>query len=65
MTILSLYIISSLKTKTLIIVNKNFLLIQWIERITEFLPTARIGRIQGKIIDIEDKDIVIGMDHLI
>ena len=60
-TVLSLYIISSLKTKTLIIVNKEFLLNQWIERITEFLPTARIGKIQGKIIDIEDKDIVIGM----
>ena len=60
-TVLSLYIISSLKTKTLIIVNKEFLLNQWIERITEFLPTARIGRIQGKMIDIEEKDIVIGM----
>ena len=60
-TVLSLYIISSLKTKTLIIVNKEFLLNQWIERITEFLPTANIGKIQGKIIDIEGKDIVIGM----
>ena len=60
-TVLSLFIISSLKRKTLIIVNKEFLLNQWIERITEFLPSARIGRIQGKIIDIEDKDIVIGM----
>jgi superfamily II DNA or RNA helicase len=28
---------------------------------TQFLPTARVGRIQGQIIDIEDKDIVIGM----
>ena len=60
-TVLSLYIISVLKTKTLIIVNKEFLLNQWIERISEFLPTAKIGKIQGKIIDIENKDIVIGM----
>ena len=60
-TVLSLYIISMLKLKTLIIVNKEFLLNQWIERITEFLPTAKIGRIQGKTIDMEGKDIVIGM----
>jgi superfamily II DNA or RNA helicase len=60
-TVLSLYIISLLKKKTLIIVHKEFLLNQWIERITEFLPTARIGKIQGSVIDIEDKDIVLGM----
>jgi superfamily II DNA or RNA helicase len=34
---------------------------QWVERITEFLPTARIGRIQGSIVSIENKDIIIGM----
>jgi len=34
---------------------------QWIERIQQFLPTARIGRIQGQIIDIENKDIVLCM----
>ena len=60
-TCLGLYIISKLKKKTLIIVHKEFLLNQWIERIHEFLPTAKIGKIQGQIIDIEDKDIVIGM----
>jgi superfamily II DNA or RNA helicase len=34
---------------------------QWIERIQQFLPKARIGKIQGPIVDIDDKDIVIGM----
>ena len=34
---------------------------QWKERIQEFLPEARIGKIQGPIVDIDDKDIVIGM----
>jgi superfamily II DNA or RNA helicase len=34
---------------------------QWIERIQQFLPKARVGKIQGQIIDIDDKDIVIGM----
>jgi len=60
-TILALNIISCLKKKTFIIVHKEFLLNQWVERIQEFLPGARIGKIQGQIIDIEDKDIVIGM----
>ena len=60
-TVISLYICSKLQKKTLIIVHKEFLLNQWIERIQQFIPTARVGRIQGQILDIENKDIVIGM----
>jgi superfamily II DNA or RNA helicase len=60
-TVIGLNIISTMKKKTLIIVHKEFLLNQWIERIQQYLPTARVGRIQGQIIDIENKDIVIGM----
>ena len=60
-TICALNIISKIKKKTLVIVHKGFLLNQWVERIEQFLPNARIGKIQGQIIDIEDKDIVIGM----
>ena len=60
-TVMSLKIISNIKKKTLIIVHKEFLMNQWIERINEFLPTAKVGKIQGKIFDIEGKDIVIGM----
>ena len=60
-TVLGLKIISELKLKTLIIVHKGFLVDQWIERIQQFLPDARIGKIQGQIIDIEKKDIVLGM----
>jgi len=57
----SLYILSQLKKKTIVIVHKEFLLNQWIERIHQFLPMARIGKIQGPIIDIKDKDIVLCM----
>ncbi len=60
-TAMSLYIMSVLKVKTLVIVHKGFLLNQWEERIAEFIPTAKVGKIQGEIIDIEGKDIVIGM----
>jgi superfamily II DNA or RNA helicase len=57
----SLYILSRLKKKTLVIVHKEFLMNQWIERIQQFLPTARVGKIQGPVIDVEDKDIVLCM----
>jgi len=57
----SLYILSKLQKKTIVIVHKEFLMNQWIERIAQFLPNARIGKIQGRVIDIEDKDIVLCM----
>ena len=60
-TVMALNIISNIKKKTLILVHKEFLMNQWIERMNEFLPTARIGKIQGPTFDIEDKDVVIGM----
>ena len=34
---------------------------QWKDRILEFLPNAKIGKIQQNTIDIEDKDIVLSM----
>jgi len=60
-TVIALHLISRLQKKTLILVHKEFLMNQWIERIEEFLPTARIGKIQGPVRDIENKDIVLGM----
>ena len=60
-TVMALNIISKLKKKTLVIVHKSFLMDQWIERIEFFLPGAKIGRIQGEMIDTENKDIVLGM----
>jgi superfamily II DNA or RNA helicase len=60
-TVLALNVISRIQKKTLVIVHKEFLMNQWIERINEFLPGARIGKIQGQTVDIEDKDIVLGM----
>jgi superfamily II DNA or RNA helicase len=60
-TVLSLKIISLLKKKTLILVHKEFLMNQWIERINEFLPGATVGKIQGTVFDVDGKDIVIGM----
>jgi superfamily II DNA or RNA helicase len=60
-TVMGLKIISLLKKKTLILVHKEFLMNQWIERINEFLPDAKIGKIQAQTFDIDGCDIVIGM----
>ena len=60
-TVMALNIVARLGKCTLVIVHKSFLLNQWIERIEQFLPNARVGKIQGQILDIENKDIVIGM----
>ena len=60
-TVMALKIVSLIKKKTLILVHKEFLMNQWVERIQEFLPNARVGRIQAQICDIADKDIVLGM----
>lgn len=59
-TVMGLYIACHYKVKTLIIVHKTFLLNQWKERIEQF-TNARIGIIQQDVVDIEDKDIVVGM----
>ena len=60
-TVLALYIIALLQKKTIVIVHKDFLMTQWRDRIQQFLPEARIGKIQQNTIDIENKDIVLAM----
>jgi superfamily II DNA or RNA helicase len=60
-TVIALYIAAKLKVKTLVVVHKEFLLNQWKERIREFIPNAKIGRLQSSVIHVEGYDIVIGM----
>ena len=60
-TVLALYLIAMLQKKTIVVVHKDFLMTQWRDRIQQFLPEARIGKIQQSTIDIEDKDIVLAM----
>jgi superfamily II DNA or RNA helicase len=47
--------------KTLILVHKEFFLRQWVDRIKEFMPDARIGVIQQDICEYAECDFVIGM----
>jgi len=60
-TTMALALASHLKVQTMIVVHKEFLANQWRDRIAEFCPGATIGRIQGDIYDVQDKDFVIAL----
>ena len=60
-TVCALYIAAQLKLPTLIIVHNTFLYDQWCDRIRAFLPHARIGKLQGETVDVDDRDVVIAM----
>jgi hypothetical protein len=66
-TVSSIYVISQIKKKTIIVVHKEFLMEQWKEEINTFLgksgenSNVKIGYIQGKVFEVDNCDIVIGM----
>ena len=60
-TVLTLNIITKIAKKTLILVQRESLADQWVERIQQFIPKARIGRIQGAKVAVDNCDIVLGM----
>ena len=60
-TVVALNIIYRLQKKTLVVVHKEFLMNQWIERIEMFLPDAKICRIQQDKYDVKGKDIILCM----
>jgi superfamily II DNA or RNA helicase len=62
-TVIAIYLASLLKLKTLIVVHKEFLQDQWIERIKAF-TNASVGIIRQKKVEINN-DIVVGMAHSI
>lgn len=58
-TVMAIYLICQLKKKAIIVCHKDFLIAQWIERISQFAPAARIGVIKGNKCITHDKDIVV------
>lgn len=59
-TTVALALSAQLKVRTMIVVHKEFLANQWVDKIKEFCPAATIGRVQGDTFDIE-KDFVIAL----
>lgn len=59
-TILAAALISAVRRKSLVLVNKTFLLNQWMERLKMVMPGIRVGIIQEKKCEVE-ADVCIGM----
>ena len=59
-TTVALALSAHLKVRTMIVVHKEFLANQWVDKIRDFCPGATIGRVQGDIFDVE-KDFVIAL----
>lgn len=59
-TVMMLWLMAQLNSKTLIVVNKETLLDQWIKRINQYLPNTTIGIIRQNTAQV-DKQIVIGL----
>ena len=60
-TCMSIKIIELIGKRALVIVHKEFLLNQWIERIQEFMPGAKIGLVQANKVIIDGCDIILAM----
>ena len=61
-TFMTINVLSKLKAKTIIVVNKIPLMRQWESELLRFLPGIEIGFIQGqKNISVEGKDVVLAM----
>jgi superfamily II DNA or RNA helicase len=59
-TTTALYLVGAVKKKTLVIVHKQFLAEQWLERVRQYLPGARTSVIQGADCDTSG-DVVVAM----
>jgi superfamily II DNA or RNA helicase len=61
-TFMGLYVLSKLKVKTIVVVNKIPIMNQWKSEIEKFLPGIKVGTLQGqKNVDINNCDIVVAM----
>jgi len=56
---LAMFLINKLKKKTLIIVPNEYLLKQWVDLLSRFFPTSKIGQYYGKV--KEEGDIIVGI----
>lgn len=62
-TVAACALIDRLRVPTLVIVHKQFLVDQWVERLKTFLPEAKLGTVQQDVCDYEGKSVVVGMMH--
>ena len=60
-TVMALYIMSMLRTPTVIVVHTEVLFDQWQDRIKQFLPNAKVGTLRGKKRPDPDCDVCVAM----
>jgi len=60
-TVVAIYAAIEKRRRTIILVHNSDLSDQWVERLRQYAPEARVGFLIQDRIDIEDKDFVIGM----
>lgn len=60
-TVMAIWAISFLKRKTIIFCHTSNLVIQWTERLEQYLETSKIGYIKGDKVNIKGCNIVIAM----
>lgn len=60
-TVVALSVAAALGRKTLVVVHKDFLMQQWLQRIAQFLPAAKTGVIQGPKASWEEADVCVAM----
>jgi len=62
-TVMGLRIAHALGRRTLVLVHKEFLQDQWMDRAEQFFPEMKIGIVRQSKCDFEGKDFVIGMNQ--
>ena len=60
-TVVGIAVASDLGRKWMVVVHKEFLLEQWKDRISRFLPSAKVGIVQGTKCEVEGVDVVVAM----
>lgn len=60
-TVLALALAQHYGVKTLVVVDQQNMVAQWTAAARQFLPTARVGAIQGTTVQIDGRDIVVAM----
>jgi superfamily II DNA or RNA helicase len=60
-TFIALHLVVALGRKAVVVVHKEFLVQQWLDRIAAFLPGTRVGILQGRREEVQDRDIVVAM----
>lgn len=60
-TVCSIWVMTQLRRRTLVLVHTGALADQWEDRVSSFLPGSTIGRIQQDIARVDGCDVVVGL----